>query len=203
MAPVGCVPARALTPLVLLTAVHTLTCCVIITLAPATNVTTGVGKGVGTGVGAGDGTAQPDTVIMGTVPAEENATAQPAGAKTCSGTVTVTAPAVVLAVPVGVGVCASAGTGAIQSKASKIFPFLFIGNLFYYIDSNDIFSRGIAPLLKKNCQSRGGLCASAGCPMLNFATQDDGGLRGGRDDARVLETSSCLGSVHADGFESA
>jgi hypothetical protein len=88
-------------------------------------------------------------VITGTVPADENATAQPAGAKTCSGIVTVTAPAVVLVVPVGVGVCASASTGATQSKASKIFPFLFIGSLFYYIDSNDIFSCGIAPRQKK------------------------------------------------------
>src|SRR5271163_719921 len=136
MAPVGCVPARALTPLVLLTAVHTLTCCVVTTLAPAANVTTGVGNGVGTGVGtgAGDGAAQPDTVITGTVPADENATAQPAGAKTCSGTVTVTVPAVVVVVPVGVcvvlGVCASASTGAMQSKASKSFPFLSIRSLF-------------------------------------------------------------------------
>jgi hypothetical protein len=167
MAPVGCVPARALTPLVLLTAVHTLTCCVVTTLAPAANVTTGAGNGVGTGVGvglgAGGGAAQPDTVITGTVPADENATAQPAGAKTCSGTVTVIAPAVVVVVPVGV--CASAATGATQSKASKILPFLFIGSLFYYIYSNDIFSCGIAPRQKKTGRRRGASVRwpAAGC----------------------------------------
>jgi Ni,Fe-hydrogenase I small subunit len=65
-------------------------------------------------------------VITGTVPADENSTAQPAGAKTCSGKVTETAPAVVVVVPVGV--CASAG--ATQSKVSKIFPFMFIVSLF-------------------------------------------------------------------------
>jgi hypothetical protein len=56
-----------------------------------------------------------DTVITGTVPADENATAQPAGASTCIGTVKLTTP---LVVDVAL-VCASVSAGAAQNKANR------------------------------------------------------------------------------------
>jgi hypothetical protein len=76
----------------------------------------GVGSGGGVGMGGGGGggggaetgaeAGQFATAITGTVPADENATAQPEGVTTCSGTVTSTTPGVVEVVLV----CASAGT---------------------------------------------------------------------------------------------
>jgi hypothetical protein len=85
------------------------------------------GAGVGVAGGAGEIVfGQPDTVITGTVPEDENATAHPAGADICKGMVTLTTPGVV-AVVVGADaglVCAT--TGAAQSKASKNVGLLFI-----------------------------------------------------------------------------
>jgi len=66
----------------------------------------GIGVGVGVDVGAGTGAGQFDTVITGTVPAEEKVTAQPGGARACLGTARLTTPLIVDVVLV----CASAGT---------------------------------------------------------------------------------------------
>jgi len=66
----------------------------------------GAGGGGGGGVETGAGSGQFATVITGMVPAEENATVQPTGATTCSGTVTLTTPGVVEVVVVW----ANAGT---------------------------------------------------------------------------------------------
>jgi hypothetical protein len=84
----------------------------------------GVGVGAGVGAGAGAGAGQFDTVITGTVPADENATAQPGGATTCMGTVRLTTPLVVD----GALVCASAGTA--QSSAKRMLSFFVIVYLF-------------------------------------------------------------------------
>ena len=84
----------------------------------------GVGIGVGVGGGAGDAAGQFATVITGTVPAEENETSQPAGATTCTGSVTVTTPLVAG----GALVCAR--TGVAQSNANKTLSFLLMFGLF-------------------------------------------------------------------------
>src|SRR5258708_3046040 len=88
----------------------------------------GVGSGVGVGTGGGGGgsggvdvpAGQFDTVIIGTVPADENATAQPAGASPCIGTVKLTTP---LVVDVGVS-CASISAGVAQIKANRKLSLL-------------------------------------------------------------------------------
>jgi len=80
--------------LVLVTAFHTFACCSVEIAAPIAK-----GSVVGVGVGFGGGVvvaAHPLTLITGTVPDEENATAHPAGAMTSNGIVTLTDPFVVV-----------------------------------------------------------------------------------------------------------
>ena len=86
------------TPLVLVTAFHTFACCSVEIAAPIAKGSV-VGVGVGVGVGFGGGVvvaAHPLTLITGTVPDEENATAHPGGAMTSNGIVTFTDPFVVV-----------------------------------------------------------------------------------------------------------
>jgi hypothetical protein len=85
----------------------------------------GVGTGGGGGVGGGSGgvdvpAGQFDTVIIGTVPADENATAPPAGASTCIGTVKLITP---LVVDVALS-CASISAGVAQIKANRKLSLL-------------------------------------------------------------------------------
>jgi hypothetical protein len=61
-----------------------------------------------------------DRVIIGTVPADENATAQPAGASTCIGSVKLTTP---LVVDVALS-CASISAGVAQIKANRKLSLL-------------------------------------------------------------------------------
>lgn len=64
-----------------------------------------------------------DTVITGTVPADEKATAQPAGASTCIGTVKLTTPVVV---DVALS-CASVSAGTAHNKANRKLSLVDIG----------------------------------------------------------------------------
>jgi hypothetical protein len=89
----------------------------------------GVAGGVTGGV-VGEEVGHPETVMTGTEPAEENATAHPGGAATCKGMVTLTMPGVVLDVAAGAGVCATAG--AALNNTNKILSFLIMVVPLYY-----------------------------------------------------------------------